>query len=66
MASRNDDFAALRDFQIDNIRIGNQIGRGANGRILEAKWEGTVVAVVYNFRTGPNGPDRAYFFWAQF
>ena len=30
---------------IDNIRIGNQIGRGANGRILEAKWEGIVVAV---------------------
>ena len=35
----------LRDFVIDNIRIGNQIGRGANGRILEAKWEGTAVAV---------------------
>ena len=45
MAGRSDDFAALRDFVIDNIRIGNQIGRGANGRILEAKWEGTVVAV---------------------
>ena len=45
MAGRNDDFAALQDFAIDNIRIGNQIGRGANGRILEAKWEGTVVAV---------------------
>ena len=36
---------ALRDFVIDNMRIGNQIGRGANGRILEAKWEGIVVAV---------------------
>ena len=35
----------LQDFVIDNIRIGNQIGRGANGRILEAKWEGIVVAV---------------------
>ena len=45
MAGRSDDFAALRDFVIDNIRIDNQIGRGANGRILEAKWEGTVVAV---------------------
>ena len=42
----NSDFPpALRDFVIDNIRIGNQIGRGANGRILEAKWEGIVVAV---------------------
>ena len=37
--------AALRDFVIDNIIIGKQIGRGANGRILEGKWEGTVVAV---------------------
>ena len=45
MAGRSDDFAALRDFVIDNIRIGNQFGRGANGRILEAKWEGTVIAV---------------------
>ena len=46
MAERCDDFTpALRDFVIDNIRIGNQIGRGANGRILEAKWEGIVVAV---------------------
>jgi len=36
---------ALRDCVIDNIRIGEQIGRGANGRILEAKWEGIVVAV---------------------
>ena len=38
---------ALRDWVIDSgkIRIGNQIGRGANGRILEAKWEGIVVAV---------------------
>ena len=43
---RTDDFtSALRDFVIDNITIGNQIGRGANGRILEAKWEGIVVAV---------------------
>ena len=30
---------------IDNIKIGNQIGRGVNGRILEAKWEGIVIAV---------------------
>ena len=36
---------ALRDCVIDNIAIGKQIGRGANGRILEAKWEGIVVAV---------------------
>ena len=44
--NRNDEFPpALQDFVIDNIRIGNQIGRGANGRILEAKWEGTEVAI---------------------
>ena len=46
MAGGNEDFpTALRDCVIDNIRIGKQIGRGANGRILEAKWEGIVVAV---------------------
>jgi len=28
-----------------NIPIGRQIGRGINGRILEAKWEGTEVAL---------------------
>ena len=43
---RDTDFpAALRDCVIDNITIGKQIGRGANGKILEAKWEGIVVAV---------------------
>ena len=36
---------ALRDSVIDNIRIVNQIGRGALGKILEAKWQGIVVAV---------------------
>ena len=36
---------ALQDSVIDDIRIGEEIGRGANGRILEAKWEGIVVAV---------------------
>ena len=46
MAGSYEDFPlALRDCVIDNILIGNQIGRGANGRILEAKWEGIVVAV---------------------
>ena len=36
---------SLRDWVIDNIQLGRQIGRGANGRILTAKWEGTEVAV---------------------
>ena len=36
---------SLRDFIIDNIQLDKQIGRGANGRILEAKWEGALVAV---------------------
>ena len=46
MAGKNNDISpVLQAFVIDNIRIGNQIGRGANGRILEAKWEGIVVAV---------------------
>ena len=43
---RNEEISpALQSFVIDNIRIGNQIGRGAYGKILEAKWEGIVVAV---------------------
>jgi len=37
--------ASLRNFIIDNIQLGRQIGHGANGRILEAKWEGAAVAV---------------------
>ena len=46
MAGGDEDFpSVLRDYVIDNIRIGKQIGGGANGRILEAKWEGSVVAV---------------------
>ncbi|XP_065916617.1 uncharacterized protein [Dysidea avara] len=36
---------SLQDRIIDNIELGIQIGRGANGRILEAKWERTEVAV---------------------
>ena len=45
MADRYDISSSLRDFIIDNIQLDKQIGRGANGRILQAKWEGTVVAV---------------------
>ena len=46
MAGSYEDISlALQDCVIDNILIGNQIGRGANGRILEAKWEGIAVAV---------------------
>ena len=35
----------FQDFAITNIQLDRPIGRGANGRILEAKWEGAVVAV---------------------
>ena len=45
MADQYDVPSSLRDFIIDNIQLDKQIGRGANGRILEAKWEGAVVAV---------------------
>ena len=45
MAFENDIPSSLRDFIIDNIRLEKQIGRGANGRILDAKWEGITVAV---------------------
>ena len=45
MAGKHDIPSSLRGFIIDNIQLGKQIGRGANGRILEAKWEGAAVAV---------------------
>ena len=37
--------SSLHDFVIENIQLEKQIVRGANGRILEAKWEGVIVAV---------------------
>ena len=37
--------SSLHDFIIDNIQLEKKIGRGANGRILEAKWERITVAV---------------------
>ena len=37
--------SALKGVITDNIQLGKQIGRGANGRILEAKWEGATIAV---------------------
>ena len=45
MADNKDIPSSLHDFIVDNIRIEKQIGRGANGRILEAKWERITVAV---------------------
>ena len=45
MAVRRDIPVGLQDCVIDNIRFGEQIGKGANGRILEAKWDGVTVAV---------------------
>ena len=45
MAGKHDIPSPLRGFIIDNIELGKQIGRGANGRILEAKWEGAIVAI---------------------
>ena len=52
MAGKHDIPSPLRGFIIDNIQLGQQIGRGANGRILEAKWEGATVAV----KEIPRGP----------
>ena len=45
MATRRDIPVGLQDCVIDNIRFGEQIGKGANGRILEARWDGVTVAV---------------------
>ena len=35
----------LQDCVINNICFGEQIGKGANGRILEARWDRVTVAV---------------------
>ena len=47
MADEYDIPSSLRDFIIHNhdIQLDKQIGRGANGRILEARWEGITIAV---------------------
>ena len=45
MAVSQDVPSSLQNFIIKNIKLGRQIGYGANGRILEAKWEGAAVAV---------------------
>ena len=45
MAAFDDVPSSLRSCIITDIRLGRIIGRGAHGRILEAKWEGFVVAV---------------------
>ena len=45
MIARRDIPVGLQDCAINNIRFGKQIGKGANGRILEAKWDGVTVAV---------------------
>ena len=37
--------SSLRSSIITDIQLGRVIGGGAHGRILEAKWEGSVVAV---------------------
>ena len=39
------DLPPLRSCIITDIELGRKIGGGAHGRILEAKWEGSVVAV---------------------
>ena len=38
-------FPILRESLIEDIQLGKQIGKGANGRIVEARWEGSIVAV---------------------
>ena len=45
MARRCDIPVGLQDCVIDNIRFGEQIGKGVNGRILEARWDRVTVAV---------------------
>ena len=40
-----DELGELKDCLIPNIQLGRVIGHGAYGSIMEAKWEGSVVAV---------------------
>ena len=40
-----DELGVLKDYLIPNIQLGKIIGHGAYGSIMEAKWEGSVVAV---------------------
>ena len=40
-----DELGFLKDSLIQNVQVEEMIGRGAYGRIMEAKWEGTVVAI---------------------
>ena len=54
MASGDNLSPALRDYVIDSIEIGEEIGRGAKGRILEAKWEGIAVAVICMYEKFPS------------
>ena len=45
MAAFGDVPSSLRSCILTDIQLGRVIGGGAHGRILEAKWEGSVVAV---------------------
>ena len=45
MAAFDDIPSSLRSCIVTEIQLGRVIGGGAHGRILEAKWEGSVVAV---------------------
>ena len=40
-----DELGFLSDYLIENVQVGKMIDKGAYGRIIEAKWEGTVVAI---------------------
>ena len=44
MAAANNALSSLQNC-ITDIQLGRVIGEGAHGRILEAKWEGSVVVV---------------------
>jgi len=62
--------SSLRDFIVSNIQLGKQIGSGANGRILEARWEGTVVAIkethsIFNEASEPEFQSLKRNFWRE-
>ena len=45
MECTHEELGVLKDYLIQNVQPGEKIDQGAYGRIMEAKWEGTIVAI---------------------
>ena len=54
---KGDISTSVHEYIIDNIQLGREIGKGANGRILEAKWEVAVKQIHSIFINEVNKPE---------